>query len=273
MRHWTVDIPLPAGEWPTEVARTIFTDHLPMWADLFLSKNASYGESGYHEDGIKGYWPEMRRKVARLRRALWEGEDTSNWTEQPDEIIFDLIGTLFMAYDCLTAQTPVAAMGHWDGRLSLDASEILLDAIKVEAEAEESLSAVAAGNHLAERARLPVTHYLITVGEDMVACPAMRIFDVARNGGWRTTTNPAEVTCRSCLRVIASASEAMPVPQTRADEPQDEPGDAGWSQLPSELQAVLRSIQSRRASGQPGIVYVNEVDVLAGYAQDHGDYR
>jgi hypothetical protein len=94
----------PAGKggrpWATEVAEAIFTSHLGEWADLFLRKNAAYGESGYHEEGVKGYWPEVRRKLARIRRAVWLDEDTSDWTEQPNEIIFDLIGTLFMMYDC-----------------------------------------------------------------------------------------------------------------------------------------------------------------------------
>lgn len=99
----------PAGAdgqpWPTVVAEAIFTEHLLQWADLFLRKNASYGESDYHALGVKGYVPEFRRKLARLVRALWNEEDTRNWSEQPAEIVLDLIGTLFMMYDCMMQPT------------------------------------------------------------------------------------------------------------------------------------------------------------------------
>lgn len=80
-------------EFPTESSKAIFRRYLPAWSDLFLKKNADYGETG-DLLGSRGQFADMWRKFGKLKRALWDGKALTG--EQPDEIILDLIGHAFL---------------------------------------------------------------------------------------------------------------------------------------------------------------------------------
>lgn len=243
-RLWRMEFWIPSSTplgklWPTKVAQAIFTKHLPAWINLFLQKNASYGESGYHDLGIKGYWPEIRRKLARLERALWRDEDTSIWTEQPTEIIFDLIGTLLMCYDLLATEqtfpspTPGAAQktrAHYS--VGPDGSTWRqYDTPETWQAGMEKLAGEATGRY--HRVTLAVGGTSISTGVKLLS------------------TGPEGAT--------------LDVP---APDP-DEPGDGGWCALPDSVKAVLQDINQKAVKGQP--VSEEQAIVLADYYSEHGE--
>lgn len=84
----------------TLVAMYIIGELVPEWEELFSKKNAGYGE---YDDtlGIKGEFAEIHRKYRKLLRAFWEETDTSDWDEQPREVLMDLIGHCFLAIHIL----------------------------------------------------------------------------------------------------------------------------------------------------------------------------
>lgn len=49
-----------------------------------------YGTEAHRELGVRGQFSDIWRKIAPLKRALWEGEELPK--EQPREICLDLIG-------------------------------------------------------------------------------------------------------------------------------------------------------------------------------------
>lgn len=79
----------------------ILTKHLPQVMDRFARKNRQYGENPF-ELGAAGQFPEIWRKVNRLRALLWDGP-RGGFTEFEDaeEVIGDMIGHLLMLLDCL----------------------------------------------------------------------------------------------------------------------------------------------------------------------------
>lgn len=81
-------------EFTTESSKHIFRKFLPVWSDLFLRKNADYGETG-DLLGSRGQFADMWRKFGKLKRAMWDGEALTG--EQPEEIIMDLIGHCFLS--------------------------------------------------------------------------------------------------------------------------------------------------------------------------------
>lgn len=80
-------------DFPTEQATDIFTRLIPEWSEKFLEANRQYKDVG-NALGSKGVFPDVWRKVNVLRSTVWEGEPAGR--ESPREIMFDLIGHLFL---------------------------------------------------------------------------------------------------------------------------------------------------------------------------------
>jgi hypothetical protein len=77
--------------------------------EQFLEKNKDYTSKpmpGFPEGfenadvlGIQGQFAELWRKIWKLRKSLWEGEELVG--EQPREVLMDLIGHCFLAIDMI----------------------------------------------------------------------------------------------------------------------------------------------------------------------------
>jgi hypothetical protein len=77
---------------------------LPEFLRYFAKKNADYGDQHRSPDGlgVKGEFPGLRRRVHKLRRAIWDGEEMNH--EGPEEMIHDLIGTCFIILDLMNQE-------------------------------------------------------------------------------------------------------------------------------------------------------------------------
>lgn len=73
----------------TETARGILTHELPLALALFLEKNRGYGDMA-DTLGSRAQFVDMHRKMDKLKRALWEGQDIGR--EAPREVVLDLFG-------------------------------------------------------------------------------------------------------------------------------------------------------------------------------------
>jgi hypothetical protein len=258
-------------DWPTKVAERIFTRYLLDWIGLFLQKNASYGEGAYHVDGLAGYWPELRRKVARLRRAIWQGEDTSDWTEQPAEIIFDLIGTLLMCYDLLSEQVgPKVVKGEYvaddflsSGEQTMRAANELLDKLTQATPARKAPDGMTS----------------LGKGEVFVGPPADTAIqrdtqpDYPLSALWPSGEPLAVFTFDGPLPggLLKMFGDSLDVTSQQVPDEIDseEPGDGGWCALPDQVKAVLMDINARTLKGQP--VSKEQAIVLADYYSNHGE--
>lgn len=99
-----------AAEYPTELAAYICDMLIPEWKALFLKKNSGYREA-HGLLGVKGCFPDVWRKVYRLKAAFWDEVDTSEWSEPPREILLDLIGHAFMILSLLDeSENPMQAL-------------------------------------------------------------------------------------------------------------------------------------------------------------------
>lgn len=69
---------------------------LPELLDKFLVASRDYGEA-FRELGERGQYSDMHRKMAKLKRAIWEGEPLER--ETPEQIVGDLFGhVLILSY-------------------------------------------------------------------------------------------------------------------------------------------------------------------------------
>lgn len=84
---------------PTEQAARILTEVLPDALRLFLQKNQDYagadGDNTSDELGSAGQYAELKRKMGKLKRALWDRLPME--FEQPDEILRDFFGHVLLA--------------------------------------------------------------------------------------------------------------------------------------------------------------------------------
>lgn len=82
---------------PTEQAIRIVHDVLPKVMELFLQKNKDYGDAHtqHMRLGPKGQFVDIWRKIIKLKRGLWDGEELAG--EKPPEIMMDLIGHCLLA--------------------------------------------------------------------------------------------------------------------------------------------------------------------------------
>lgn len=86
----------------TAQLRRIIERVLPSVMDRFALKNRQYGENEF-ELGAAGQFPEIWRKVKRLRALIWDGPRGGfDAFEDADEVIDDLVGHLLMLKDCLS---------------------------------------------------------------------------------------------------------------------------------------------------------------------------
>lgn len=71
---------------------------VPEWKEKFLDKSMDYSSSDFSPHkilGEKGQFADIWRKIWKLKKGLWDGEDLRY--EQPREILLDLIGHCFLA--------------------------------------------------------------------------------------------------------------------------------------------------------------------------------
>jgi len=66
---------------------------LPDLKERLLHKSADYGEV-FRELGVRGQYSDMHRKMHKLKKALWDGEQLKG--EQPPEILSDLFGNILI---------------------------------------------------------------------------------------------------------------------------------------------------------------------------------
>lgn len=87
--------------WPddTRELREIITEHFPAWAELFASKNSEYGSGSAFELGQRGQFSDIYRKIIKLKRAMWDEDESVLTTESVDEIIMDMIGHCFLTLE------------------------------------------------------------------------------------------------------------------------------------------------------------------------------
>jgi hypothetical protein len=83
----------------TALARRIVDRHLPRALEHFLQRNAEYGDDAEFELGIKGQYPDISRKVKKLKRRWWEDEEPKAGEESDETIVMELIGHLLMSLD------------------------------------------------------------------------------------------------------------------------------------------------------------------------------
>jgi hypothetical protein len=69
--------------------------------DRFETAYKEYGPAAADETGLAGQWADMHRKVAKLKRALWEGDDSYLTRESTEEILRDLVGHALLALEML----------------------------------------------------------------------------------------------------------------------------------------------------------------------------
>lgn len=77
---------VPAAEWATQIAG----DYL----NNFLEKNKDYESTPPDALGSKGMFPDIWRKVGKLRRAIWE--DKPLRFESKEEVLSDLFGHILL---------------------------------------------------------------------------------------------------------------------------------------------------------------------------------
>lgn len=76
--------------------KVIVNELVPEYLELFAAKNADYGsfEESAGVLGVRGQFADIWRKIPKLKRALWDGDDLE--FEGVDEVVLDLIGHLFL---------------------------------------------------------------------------------------------------------------------------------------------------------------------------------
>lgn len=84
---------------PNEQAMRVALEVLPKVLELYLKKSRDYGGNVMQlmDLGPRACIPDMLRKFGKLKRAIWDGDEMVG--EQPDEIIMDLAGHIFIILD------------------------------------------------------------------------------------------------------------------------------------------------------------------------------
>jgi hypothetical protein len=84
-RRWGSDLDYIIGPLIEEFAKKMAADA------------EEYGRFAHRDLGTRGQFSDLHRKMIKLRRAMWDGVDTSAWREQPREILLDLMGHCALA--------------------------------------------------------------------------------------------------------------------------------------------------------------------------------
>jgi hypothetical protein len=71
------------------------------WYQQFTERFLEYGEGAADELGLAGQWGDLHRKVAKLKRELWCGDDRVQTRESAREVLLDIIGHAFLAIDMI----------------------------------------------------------------------------------------------------------------------------------------------------------------------------
>jgi hypothetical protein len=81
----------------------IVEEILPTTLKRFETKAAEYGDEAPNVLGIRGQYSDMHRKMAKLRRAMWEGELLTS--EPLEEVLDDLIAHCLLTLDMIHQQS------------------------------------------------------------------------------------------------------------------------------------------------------------------------
>lgn len=85
----------------TELAARIMFEHAPEALAHFLRRNAEYGDDNDFNLGVQGQYVDISRKVQKLKRRWWYGEDAPDGAESDRTIVMELIGHLLMSMDMM----------------------------------------------------------------------------------------------------------------------------------------------------------------------------
>lgn len=94
----TNNVHIQPKDYPSASAHNICEALLPEWKDLFLRKNAGYGDM-HHELGMAAQFVDMHRKFGKIRRAMWDNEPIGDETLR--EVLMDMIGHCFLTLDLI----------------------------------------------------------------------------------------------------------------------------------------------------------------------------
>lgn len=67
--------------------------------ELFVAKNAAYGDPDDDDLGARGQYADMHRKWKRIKRHLWDNEPWPQTGETFEEVLFDFIGHILLTAD------------------------------------------------------------------------------------------------------------------------------------------------------------------------------
>lgn len=81
-----------------EQLKRVVLDVLPSALELFARKNEDYGDLA-ETLGERAQFVDMWRKMGKLKRSMWEGEQLQ--FEQPKEILQDFVGHVLLTIDLL----------------------------------------------------------------------------------------------------------------------------------------------------------------------------
>jgi hypothetical protein len=98
--------------------------HFPKWLSLFEKKSREYGEKTHEDLGVRGQFSDIYRKVVKLKKFMWDEPESVPAFESLEEIIYDLIGHLFLTIDMMkwTAEREVPL---YVGPAEVEARELL----------------------------------------------------------------------------------------------------------------------------------------------------
>lgn len=73
----------------------------------FQDAYIEYGPGAADDLGLAGQWGDLHRKVAKLKRAMWEGDPSYLTRESMPEILQDIIGHCLLALEMVERGLPV----------------------------------------------------------------------------------------------------------------------------------------------------------------------
>lgn len=81
----------------------VFNDIIPEVVEFFKGKTRDYeGGPAFMLLGSRGQFADMNRKFWKLYQAMWEGKTLEG--EQPEEILMDFAGHVFLSIYCLRSE-------------------------------------------------------------------------------------------------------------------------------------------------------------------------
>jgi hypothetical protein len=84
-----------------EAALSRFQSIQDEWWEGFAAAFTEYGPGAADETGLAGQWADLHRKVRKLKRAMWEGDEDYLEREGMREILMDLAGHVFLALELI----------------------------------------------------------------------------------------------------------------------------------------------------------------------------